>query len=87
LVDKYKTKFIEIMKKEDIKHNNLFFEALSGTTGGALIGSAFGIVGGIAGGIIGGAVTGYSGYHSRSKKQSQRVKKGRVNATIKRKRI
>lgn len=43
--------------------------ALSGTTGGALLGSSFGLAGGIIGSLIGGFFTGYSGYRMIYKKQ------------------
>lgn len=43
--------------------------ALSGTTGGALLGSSFGLIGGVIGSLIGGFCTGYSGYQMIYKKQ------------------
>ncbi|MDP4117411.1 MAG: hypothetical protein Q8903_14850 [Bacteroidota bacterium] len=61
LVEKKKN----VVKVELPISKGVFVEALSGTTGGALIGAAFGVFGGIAGGLIGGAISGYSGYHTR----------------------
>ncbi|WP_316825030.1 hypothetical protein [Pedobacter miscanthi] len=49
-------------EKVDNRNLGIISSALSGTTGGALIGSSFGIIGNVIGVIIGGFVTDYSGY-------------------------
>ncbi len=54
----------------DNKNLGIISSALSGTTGGALIGSTFGIIGSVAGAILGGLVTGYSGYKNEEDKKS-----------------
>ena len=52
---------------------DLIGEALSGTTGGALLGSGFGLAGGIIGSIIGGFVTGYAAYSDRKARQRNKT--------------
>lgn len=60
--------------KENIIDTSLITIALSGTTGGAVIGATFfGLVGGVVGGVAGTLVTGYSEYSNR-KQRRQKIK-------------
>ncbi len=59
--------------KEKIIDTSLITIALSGTTGGAILGATlFGVIGGVIGGVGGTLITGYSEYSNRSQKRKKK---------------